>query len=115
MSERDDLRQIGDRLDRFESNVNSKLEVLTQALIKLARTEEKILSMDREIKELHERSIKIVSDQIANSAETTKELNTVKTSVKENSDSMNTISRFFWLVTAALISSGVGIIATLMM
>lgn len=110
----DDFRQVSDRLDRFESNVNSKLDILTQALIKLARIEEKLISMDKELKDSTDRGLRLSGDQAKARTSIAKEISDLKITTKETSDSMNTISRFFWLIMAALISTGIGIVATIM-
>jgi len=96
------FKSVTARLDRFETSVLSKLDLLTDALVKLAITEEKILSMERDRIAQHERLNKL-SDKI----EKTNDV------LHENVNIVTNITRVFWLIIAALISSGIGILLTM--
>lgn len=113
MPEEAEIRDLNARLDRFENNVNAKLEMLTEALIKLARTEEKIYSIEREIKDLYEKNLTTTSELLNTKGNISTELTKIKQEVQDNTRSMNSVSKFFWLVIAALISTGTGVVATI--
>lgn len=46
--DQDDLKVLAERFDRFERTMTSKLDTLTDAMIKLARTEEKMVAMEND-------------------------------------------------------------------
>lgn len=101
MSQDDQIRLVAERLDRFEKTVSSKLDILTDALVKLARTEEKLISIEKDRANQHERTNRL-----------SQKIDDLSSQVLENSSTVRTINRVFWAVLLALITSGVGITLT---
>ena len=88
----DDTTQLVDRLDRLEQ----KIDKLTDAMVTLARTEEKIMALEGDKKTLTER--------INRHSEKIDELNE---EVKNNSRVTSNITKGIWIVVAAVVSIGV--------
>jgi ribosome-binding ATPase YchF (GTP1/OBG family) len=84
-----------DRLDRIEN----KLDKLSEAIISLARAEEKIQSME---KFLHQQMDMMVEGQ--------KRLEAVEKSVRDNTTTINVINKLFWIGMAALAASITGML-----
>lgn len=101
MSQDDQIRLVTERLDRFENAVTSKLDVLTDALVKLARTEEKLISIEKDRANQHERTNRL-----------SQKIDDLGSQVLENSSTVRNINRIFWAVLLAVITSGVGITLT---
>lgn len=101
MSQDDQIRLVTERLDRFEKTVTSKLDILTDALVKLARTEEKLISIEKDRANQHERTNRL-----------SQKIDDLNSQVLENSSTVRSINRIFWAVLLALITSGVGITLT---
>ena len=102
MAQEEQVKVVTDRLDRFEAAVTSKLDLLTDALIKLARTEEKILAIENDRLAQQQR----ISEQ-------NKKIEIIEDKLNTNTSVINNISKFFWITVAALASTGIGILATL--
>ena len=75
-----------DRLDRIEI----KLDKLSEAVVSLARAEEKIISME-----------KFMHQQMDQILEMGKRLEDVEKNVLNNSSTINIINKLFWIVMAA--------------
>ena len=75
-----------DRLDRIEI----KLEKLSEAVVSLARAEEKIISME-----------KFMHQQMDQILEMGKRLEDVEKRVTTNASTINIINKLFWIVMAA--------------
>lgn len=88
----DDTTQLVDRLDRLEQ----KIDKLTDAMVTLARTEEKIMALEGDKKNLTER--------LNRHSEKIDELNE---EVKSNSRVTSNITKGIWLVIAAVVGVGV--------
>ena len=84
-----------DRLDRIEN----KLDKLSEAIVSLARAEEKIQSME---KFLHQQMDMMLEGQ--------KRLEAVEKSVRDNTTTINVINKLFWIVMAALAASITGML-----
>jgi len=84
-----------DRLDRIEN----KLDKLSEAIISLARAEEKIQSME---KFLHQQMDMMVEGQ--------KRLEAVEKSARDNATTINIINKLFWIGMAALAASITGML-----
>ena len=84
-----------DRLDRIEN----KLDKLSEAIVSLARAEEKIQSME---KFLHQQMDMMVEGQ--------KRLEAVEKSARDNATTINVINKLFWIGMAALAASITGML-----
>lgn len=84
-----------DRLDRIEN----KLDKLSEAIVSLARAEEKIQNME---KFLHQQMDMMVEGQ--------KRLEAVEKSARDNATTINVINKLFWIVMAALAASITGML-----
>lgn len=84
-----------DRLDRIEN----KLDKLSEAIISLARAEEKIQSME---KFLHQQMDMMVEGQ--------KRLEAVEKSARDNATTINVINKLFWIVMAAAAAAITGML-----
>lgn len=84
-----------DRLDRIEN----KLDKLSEAIISLARAEEKIQSME---KFLHQQMDMMVEGQ--------RRLEAVEKSARDNATTINIINKLFWIGMAALAASITGML-----
>lgn len=84
-----------DRLDRIEN----KLDKLSEAIVSLARAEEKIQSME---KFLHQQMDMMLEGQ--------KRLEAVEKSVRDNTTTINVINKLFWIVMAAVAASITGML-----
>lgn len=84
-----------DRLDRIEN----KLDKLSEAIVSLARAEEKIQSME---KFLHQQMDMMLEGQ--------KRLEAVEKSARDNATTINVINKLFWIVMAALAASITGML-----
>lgn len=83
------------RLDRIEQ----KIDKLSEAMISLARAEEKLMAIEVDRHNIIER--------LNRHSEKIDELNDL---VRDNTRTINNISKFFWLVLAAAITAGIGVI-----
>jgi len=83
------------RLDRIEQ----KIDKLSEAMISLARAEEKLMAIEVDRHNIIER--------LNRHSEKIDELNDL---VRDNTRTINNISKFFWLVLAAATTAGIGII-----
>lgn len=101
MSQDDQIRLVAERLDRFEKTVSSKLDVLTDALVKLARTEEKLLAIEKDRANQHERTNRL-----------SQKIDDLHDQVAENSSTVKNINRVFWAIVLAATTSIVGITIT---
>jgi ribosome-binding ATPase YchF (GTP1/OBG family) len=84
-----------DRLDRIEN----KLDKLSEAIISLARAEEKIQSME---KFLHQQMDMMVEGQ--------KRLEEVERQCRNNATTINVINKLFWIVMAAAAAAITGML-----
>lgn len=84
-----------DRLDRIEN----KLDKLSEAIVSLARAEEKIQSME---KFLHQQMDMMLEGQ--------KRLEAVEKSARDNATTINVINKLFWIVMAAVAASITGML-----
>lgn len=84
-----------DRLDRIEN----KLDKLSEAIVSLARAEEKIQNME---KFLHQQMDMMIEGQ--------KRLEAVEKSARDNATTINVINKLFWIVMAALAASITGML-----
>lgn len=84
-----------DRLDRIEN----KLDKLSEAIVSLARAEEKIQSME---KFLHQQMDMMLEGQ--------KRLEAVEKSARDNATTINIINKLFWIVMAAVAASITGML-----
>lgn len=84
------VEEINSRFDRIES----KIDKLSDAMISLARTEEKIMAMESEKNHLVER--------INRHSEKLDDLND---KVNDNARTVNNINKLFWIVVVAAIGS----------
>lgn len=84
-----------DRLDRIEN----KLDRLSEAIVSLARAEEKIQSME---KFLHQQMDMMLEGQ--------KRLEAVEKSARDNATTINIINKLFWIVMAAVAASITGML-----
>lgn len=80
------------RMDRIES----KLDQLTNAVVAIARAEEKITSIVKDIKDV---------ETMANSHE--KQIGELKLNVTKNTNQLNALNRFFWILIAAITTTSV--------
>jgi ABC-type transporter Mla subunit MlaD len=81
------------RLDRIEQ----KIDKLSEAMISLARAEEKLMAIESDRQNVVER--------LNRHSEKIDELNDL---VKENTRTINNISKFFWLVLAVFATAAAG-------
>jgi len=81
------------RLDRIEQ----KIDKLSEAMISLARAEEKLMAIESDRQNVVER--------LNRHSEKIDELNDL---VKENTRTINNISKFFWLVLAVFTTAASG-------
>ena len=84
-----------DSLDRLEN----KLDRLSEAIVSLARAEEKIQSME---KFLHQQMDMMLEGQ--------KRLEEVEKSARDNATTINIINKLFWIVMAAVAASITGML-----
>ena len=84
-----------DRLDRIEN----KLDKLSEAIVSLARAEEKISQME---KFLHQQMEMLVDGQ--------RRLEAVEKSVMSNATTINVINKLFWIVMAAAATTITGML-----
>lgn len=84
-----------DRLDRIEN----KLDKLSEAIVSLARAEEKISQME---KFLHQQMELLVDGQ--------KRLEEVERKVLSNATTINVINKLFWIVMAAAATAITGML-----
>ena len=84
-----------DRLDRIEN----KLDRLSEAIVSLARAEEKIQSME---KFLHQQMDMMLEGQ--------QRLEAVEKSARDNATTINIINKLFWIVMAAVAASITGML-----
>ena len=84
-----------DRLDRIEN----KLDKLSEAIISLARAEEKIQNME---KFLHQQMEMLVDNQ--------RRLEVVEKNVMSNATTINVINKLFWIVMAAAATTITGML-----
>jgi predicted nucleic acid-binding Zn-ribbon protein len=86
--------QDNNRLDRIEE----KIDKLADAVVSLARAEEKLLTLEKEHSILMQQIIKL-NDRIE----------ITEKNLIELSGSISFASKIFWFVLSAMISSGIGI------
>ena len=84
-----------DRLDRIEI----KLDKLSEAVVSLARAEEKIISME-----------KFMHQQMDQILEMGKRLEDVEKTVMTNASTINIINKLFWIVMAAAATAITGML-----
>jgi len=84
-----------DRLDRIEN----KLDKLSEAIISLARAEEKISQME---KFMHQQMDMLVDNQ--------RRLDQIEKQVMGNATTINIINKIFWIVMAAAATAVTGMI-----
>lgn len=88
----DHTTQLVDRLDRLEQ----KIDKLTDAMVSLARTEEKIMALEGDKNSLIERL-----------NHHSQKIDALNDEVKSNSRVTSNITKGIWLVVAAIIGVGV--------
>lgn len=81
--------EINNRFDRIET----KLDKLSEAMVSLARTEEKIMSMETDR-----------SNQIQRMNRFSEKLDTIEKKCDDNARTVATINKLFWLVASAVIA-----------
>lgn len=86
-----------DRLDRIEN----KLDKLSEAIISLARAEEKITAME-----------KFVHQQMDMMMEGQKRLEAVEKQLRHNTTTISVINKLFWIVMAATAATITGMLVT---
>lgn len=91
----EELLELSKRFDRIES----KIDKLSDAMVSLARTEEKIMAMEADRSNMVER--------LNRHSEKIDELNDL---VKENSRVTKNINKITWLVVSAVVAGGVKMI-----
>lgn len=92
MSADEKLSALNDRFDRFESSVLNKLDVLTEAMIKLARTEEKLIAIENDR-----------ANQVQRLNRLSEKIDTIDKNVDDNARTVNTINKLFWIVATSAI------------
>lgn len=102
MDQDEQIKAVNDRLDRFENVVTSKLDILTEAMIKLARTEEKIVAMDND---------RAITNTRLNRL--SEKLDILSNEVADNSRTTSTINKFTWALIVGFIGLIFGITNTL--
>ena len=85
----------GDRMDRIEK----KLDELTSAVVSIARAEEKITAL---MDDSHE--IKQALNQHVN------RIHQLEIDVDQNKNGLQNLSKFFWIVITAVVTTGVAFI-----
>lgn len=95
MTSEDKLSALNDRFDRFESSVLGKLDILTEAMIKLARTEEKLVAIENDR-----------ANQVQRLNRLSEKLDAIDKKVDDNARTVDTINKLFWIVA----TSSIGII-----
>ena len=95
MTSEDKISSLNDRFDRFEDKVMSKLDVLTEAMVKLARTEEKLLAIENDRANQTQRLNRL-----------SEKLDSIDKKVDDNARTVDTINKLFWIVA----TSSIGII-----
>jgi len=86
--------QDNNRLDRIEE----KIDKLADAVVSIARAEEKLVALERDHSLLMQQLIKL-----------NERVETTEKSIIEISSSVAFASKIFWFAISAMISSGVGI------
>lgn len=81
--------EINNRFDRIET----KLDKLSEAMVSLARTEEKIMAMETDR-----------SNQIQRMNRFSEKLDTIEKKCDDNARTVATINKLFWLVASAVIA-----------
>ena len=81
--------EINNRFDRIET----KLDKLSEAMVSLARTEEKIMAMETDR-----------SNQIQRMNRFSEKLDTIEKMCDDNARTVSTINKLFWLVATAVIA-----------
>lgn len=92
MTSDDRLAALNDRFDRFEDSMNSKLDVLAEAMIKLARTEEKMVAIENDRANQTQRLNRL-----------SEKLDTIDKKVDDNTRTVDTINKLFWIVATSSI------------
>lgn len=77
------------RLDRIET----KLDKMADAIISVARSEEKISTLMKDHEKMHERLNRF-----------SQKLDDIEKKVEDNTRTVNLINKLFWIVTAALVT-----------
>lgn len=88
------LKALNDRFDRFESNVMSKLDLLTDAMVKLARTEEKLVAMENDRTNMHNRMNRF-----------SEKLDNVERKSDDNTRTVATVNKLFWICITAMVGT----------
>lgn len=83
----EDTTQV--RLDRIET----KLDRMTDAIISVARAEEKISTLMKDHEKMHERLNRF-----------SQTLDDIEKKVEDNTRTVNLINKLFWIVTVALVT-----------
>ena len=94
-----DDEELARRLEMFEA----QLEKMAEAVITLARIEERQLSHNREITQLH-------TNQKEISNEAFKRLRSIEAKLTINTTKMGTGERFWWILITALVATLVSIL-----
>ena len=81
--------EINNRFDRIET----KLDKLSEAMVSLARTEEKIMSMENDR-----------ANQMQRMNRFSEKLDTIEKKCDDNARTVATINKLFWLVASAVIA-----------
>jgi len=89
---------LADRLDRMEE----KLDKLSDAMISLARTEQKLISIEADRATLNERMNRH-ADRVENMQKTINEMNN---KIVQNERLSQTINKLFWLIITAAATAG---------
>lgn len=92
MDQDDQLKLLAERFERFEKNVTNKLDTLTDAMIKLARTEEKMVAMENDRTNMTNR-VNRMSEKIDNLTE----------QVNDNNRTTQIVNKIVWGVIAGFI------------
>lgn len=90
--------QLSDRLDRMEE----KLDKLGDAMISLARTEQKLISIEADRATMNER-LNRHADRVENMQNT---INSLNSKIVQHEKFSYTISKLFWLVITAAVTAG---------
>ena len=92
MTSDDKLNALNDRFDRFEDKMTSKLDVLADAMVKLARTEEKLVAIENDR-----------SNQVQRLNRLSEKLDSIDKKVDDNARTVETINKLFWIVATSSI------------
>lgn len=92
MEQDEQIKLLAERFDRFEKTMTEKLDTLTDAMIKLARTEEKMVAMENDRTNMTNR-VNRMSEKIDKLTE----------QVTDNNRTTQLVNKIVWALIAGLI------------